>query len=94
MTLAHKDCFISRKVKVKMLKIKAFTVTVFCLFPDIPLTKIGTDENVHDFPVLPSNALQRPLPISLRGSKLKSYLNSNTELNSSAMCEHSLILIQ
>lgn len=53
-----------------------------------------TDKNIHDFPVLPSNVLQRPLTISLRGSKLKSYLNSNAELNSSAMCEHSLVFIQ
>lgn len=59
-----------------------------CLFPDIPLTKAQTDENIYDIPILASNALQRPLTVSLRGSKLKSYLNSNTELNSSSTCEH------
>lgn len=80
------------QTQTKCLKLK-ITQSQY-LFPGILLTKIQTDKNIHDFPILPSNALQRPLTISLRGSKLKSYLNSNAELNSSAMCEHSLILIQ
>lgn len=52
------------------------------------------DENIHDFLIPPSDILQRPLTITLCGSKLWSYLNRNTKLNSSATCEHSLILIQ
>lgn len=92
MPLMLQDPFIARRVKLKMLKkIKDFTITIFVsLFMGGPLT----GENIHDFLIPPLNALQRLLTITLCGSKLKSSLNSNIKLNSSATCEHSLILVQ